>query len=307
MLQPYEMHAGVLLLAVAIDVVFGEFPAAIHPVVWIGRLISRLEKIAPNKGRKAYGVFILLICTLLPVIVASLLMYVSFLISPLLFMLVSAFFLKSTFSIGGLISTATDIQEHLENDDVDLAKETLPALVGRDPSNLSEQEISSAAIESLAENYVDTILSPLLFFLILGVPGAILYKTVNTLDSMIGYKDEEYRELGWASARADDILNYIPARLSPLFLLPASFMAGGSFREGVRTWKQDRRETSSPNSGWSMSILSGALQRKLSKTGHYTLGEDYPPPEPVHINKAANIIWAATAIMLLVFIFTIFP
>ena len=172
------------------------------------------------------------------------------------------------------------------------------SLVSRDARGLDEPKIASAAIESTAENYVDSILSPILYFAVFGLPGALVYKAVNTLDSMVGYRNERFSAIGFASAKLDDIANWIPARLSVLFILLPSFrFSPGS---ALRVCLRDHALPASPNSGYPMAMVAGALGCRLEKPGSYVLGREYPDPSPHHILQANRIVLVATFLLVAV-------
>ncbi len=144
----------------------------------------------------------------------------------------------------------------------------------------------SAVIESTAENFVDGILSPIFYFVLFGLPGALGYKAINTLDSMIGYRNQG--DFGWASARLDDVANYIPARLSVLFITMASAVHGSPL-SALRTSRRDHGQTASPNSGWPMAAMAGALKISLKKPLYHTIGSEFALPEPQQIRDAIQI------------------
>ncbi|HIH44387.1 MAG TPA: cobalamin biosynthesis protein [Candidatus Methanoperedenaceae archaeon] len=277
----------VLLLAIAIDLLIGEPPAAIHPVVWMGRLISFLYRCAPKGKRRLYGALMAVSCITASALIGIASAYFADTVPG---MLVSAFLLKSTFSIRMLLGTAGSIGRELEAGKIEAARKSLLALVGRDTSNLDTSLASSAVIESTAENFVDGILSPLFYFVLLGLPGALAFRAVNTLDSMVGYRREPFREIGYASAKLDDAANFIPGRLSLLFIALAS-ASGGALRTGLR----DHALSPSPNSGWSMSAMAGALGVRLEKVGYYVLGAGYREPVPKDIKRAVTTTGLASA------------
>jgi adenosylcobinamide-phosphate synthase len=204
-------------------------------------------------------------------------------------LIIAAFFLKSTFSIRMLTVSALRIRKDLEGGNIKKVRSDLKTFVGRDTSKLNESQSASSVIESLAESFVDGILAPLFYFLLFGLPGALVYRMINTLDSMVGYRKEPFKELGYASARLDDISNWVPARLSLLLILMASIFFGKPLG-AVRTCIRDHDKTASPNSGWSMAAVAGALGVRLEKVGYHVLGEMYDDPQPFHISRAAGIV-----------------
>ena len=292
---------AVLLLAIAMDVLFGEPPGILHPVVWMGKGIKYLRGFASKfTNKRFFGIFMVAAMTGTSFLAGMLLVSAQFILPEAITLLVLAYFLKSTFSFRMLLSSGNRIMTGLVSGNPDAARDDLKALVSRDTSSLDEPHIASAVIESVSENFVDTILSPLFFYLILGLPGALAYKAVNTLDSMVGYRNREFIELGWASARFDDILNWIPARLSLIFIVAGAVFTGSPVN-AIRTCLKDRRQTSSPNSGWSMASAAGALGVQLEKQGHYVLGGNSSLPLATDIARANKLVGMASV---LVFMFT---
>lgn len=279
-----DFWVEVLLLAVLFDIIFGEPPAFLHPVVWMGKLINLFVSGAPLHRRKLYGFFIVIFCVGLSILAGLAISRGTGL--PAL--IISAYFLKSCFSIRMMLVSAVGIRKDLDSGRIEKVRSDLKTFVGRDTSGLNERQSASAIIESLAESFVDGILSPLLYYLVFGLPGALAYRMINTLDSMVGYKREPFIELGFAAARLDDLANWVPARLSLLFISIASIFFGKPFG-AVTTCIRDHGKTASPNSGWPMSAVSGALQVRLEKIGYHILGDGYPEPYPFQINRAINI------------------
>lgn len=285
----------VLLLAFIADISFGEPPSIVHPVVWMGRFISLLQNL-PLKDRKVLGTLIVVVTTGAALLIGMLVVLAASYIHEIVALLIMAYFLKSTFSVRMLLNTSRNIMNMLLSGNRDKAQEALRALVSRDTANLDEHQIASAVVESISENFVDGILSPVLFYLILGLPGALAYKAANTLDSMIGYRNKEFMELGRPSARLDDILNWIPARLS-LLLIAAAALVTGSSAGAMKICLRDNNVTPSPNSGWPMAAASGALGVRLEKPGNYVLGEEFRSPGAADIERAARLV--GTAVILL--------
>jgi adenosylcobinamide-phosphate synthase len=286
-------------LAVLIDLFFGEPRPALHPVVWIGSLIGFLKERPPRRLRRAYGFVILGLTVALAVAIGSGLSLLAYLASPALSLLVTAYLLKSTFSLSFLWGVSRDIFGDLAAGRLDAARARLPALVGRDVSRLDAGQMSSCVVESLGESFVDGIMAPIFWFVLLGLPGALAYRAVNTLDSMVGYKDEKHREIGFASAKADDLANYLPARLSLPLIAAASALAGspgGAARVGLR----DARKTPSGNSGFPMASFAGALGLRLEKLGYYVLGEGLRPCTPADIPRAIRLNQLCSALLIVV-------
>ena len=163
----------------------------------------------------------------------------------------------------------------LKNNDLAGARKWLPYIVRRDPNSLNERQIVSAAVESIAESTTDGITAPFFFFALFGVPGAFAYRVINTLDSMVGYKNAEYKNIGWFSAKLDTITNYIPARITAYLMVASAMLLGMNWRESWRILQRDKHKTSSPNAGFTISAMAGALNIQLEKQGCYKLGDDH--------------------------------
>ncbi len=287
---------AVFLLAAAYDIFLGEMPAKVHPVVWIGKLIAFLR--ARARPTRASGIALAITVIVVTVLAGHLAVMAAGFV-PLLPLLVSAYLLKSTFAIRCLLQVSRDIGLMIDRD-MNEAKSMLPALVGRDTAQLSKSQASSAVIESLSENYVDAVLSPIFYYLLfapfgLGLEAALAFKAISTMDSMIGYKTKGLKELGFAGAKLDDLANYIPARLS-VILIALARPAGAS--AALRAALRDHGRTPSPNSGWPMAALAGALHIRLEKPGYYVLEEDGNEPETSDVPRALHLMQTAIAITL---------
>lgn len=319
MIVPDSGHlALVLLLAAGIDIIFGEPPAAVHPVVWIGKLINLLKNAAPKTHRKFYGVIMALCCVFFAALLGYSVLYIASLpgIPGILALFIEAYFLKATFAINCLLSPAREIYKHLEENRLEKVRELLPIYVSRNTSKLTKTQMSSAVIESVSENYVDGILSPIFYYALFGEFGlvaAYVFKAISTLDSMVGDKTEPYKELGYFSAKSDDILNWIPARISVIFILAAAIIVAllpkkqGKINpfNSIRSAMEDGMKTPSPNSGYPMAATAGALGVKLEKPNTYVLGASYPPTEIKDIKRVSQLIAIASGFSLAAFVVVI--
>ncbi len=287
-----------LPLALALDWLVSEPPAALHPVVWLGRLIDTLEHRAPRDNPPAellYGAAITatgvggaLLPALLLQRVAKTGRY------PLPTLLLSAALLKSTFAWRTLVQASIRVHDHLEAGDIEQAREALRWLVSRDTTTLDEPLIAAAVIESLAENASDSVVAPLLYYALFGLPGACAYRAINTLDAMLGYH-ERYEYLGKVAARLDDVANIIPARLTALAIAAAAMSHGHAPRRVWRIVRRDHVLTASPNAGYPMSAIAGALDVSLEKVGHYWLNATARQPCAADIRRASWIVSLALA------------
>jgi adenosylcobinamide-phosphate synthase len=286
----------VFLLAVAYDLLLGEPPARIHPVVWIGRLIAYLR--ARARPSRALGLGLAIIVIVTTVLAGRLLVWA---LSPVPFLpiLASAYLLKSTFAMRCLLEVSHDIGRMID-EDIDEAKKMLPALVGRKTASLTRAQATSAVIESLSENYVDSILSPIFYYLVfapfgLGLEAALAFKAISTMDSMLGYKTKGLLELGYAGAKLDDLVNFVPARLSILLMaLARPSRSGATLRAAFKYHGM----TPSPNSGWPMSACAGALGIRLEKPGFYVLLEEGKEPDTTDVPRALSYMQAVIALTL---------
>ncbi|MFC2018987.1 cobalamin biosynthesis protein [Chloroflexota bacterium] len=278
----------ILLLAVGVDWALGEPKAAIHPVVWMGKVISFLERFGSFKSNAAqfsYGVGMVLVT--LGLFVSPVYFALSYLrpLSLAGYLVLGALLLTSTISLKKLGQAALGVRRLLQADKLDEARLELKSLVSRDTQGLSKPQMVSATMESVAENTCDSVIAPLFYFALLGVPGAIAYRVVNTMDAMIGYHGK-YEYLGKFASRLDDILNYIPARLTALLLVWAAFLSG---RKGWASWRvafKEHPKTESPNAGWPMAAIAGALDVQLEKVGSYKLGRAGKPLVPGTIDAS---------------------
>ena len=298
---PVPLDVLALLLALALDLAFGEPPNRLHPTVWIGKTVALAERIAPGPHSSstvqlAVGAVMAL---LVPTAWAAAAWAASFglmQLHPLAYLVVVAALLKTTFSVRMLHRVAADIGRILSSGDVDEARRQMSALVSRDTSQLTIGQMAAGAIESVAENITDSIVGPLLAFALFGLPGALAYRAINTLDSMVGYHGR-YEYLGKASARLDDIVNLVPARIAALMLWLATVaLSGMSARRAWRIMLAHRGRTESPNAGWTMAAMAGGLDVTLEKVGHYRLGDPSPEPLPAHIGMATRALYATTVV-----------
>jgi len=287
----------VLVLAVASDLAIGEPPSRFHPTVWIGKTIAGLEKLSPRTptGQLMFGV---LMVVLLPGAWAAAAYVVDLGLNrahPLAYILVGAILLKTTFAVRMLHRAAANIRSSLLQGDLAGARAGMSALVSRDPSSLTAEQATAATVESVSENLTDSYVGPLLAFALFGLPGAVAYRAINTLDSMIGYHGH-YEYLGKASARLDDLINLIPARLTAMLLLISSLVLPG--QKASSAWRimwRDHARTESPNAGWTMSGMAGALGVTLEKVGCYRLGDGTRSIEPQDISRAIQTMYLVTA------------
>jgi len=287
----------ILLLALTSDLLLGEPPRPIHPVVWMGKIISFWERFTPAEhseesskwSQLIYGAGVALLTIVIFASAAYFLLFYVKELSPIAYIIVGALLLKPSFSFRELRRTALDVKKLLSDDNLKEAQAKMSALVSRETRNLERPALVSATIESAAENLSDSFVAPIFYFLIFGVPGAIAYRVVNTLDAMIGYHGK-YEYPGKVAARLDDILNFIPARISGILLVIAARLCQKDSKNAWRIMLRDRGKTESPNAGWPMSAMAGALRTRLEKAGCYSLGEVNTPLSPQLITSGVKLV-----------------
>jgi adenosylcobinamide-phosphate synthase len=296
-LAPALVVAG----AVAFDLVLGEPPGPVHPVVWMGNLIGALRRRAPKAGaarQLAWGLAVALGVPALFATGAVVLVRITD-DHPALALAAGIVLLKPMFAIRALGGAGRTVAAALAAGDLDQARYHLRALCSRDARQLSGPEVAAGAVESLAENTSDSVVAPLFYFALFGLPGAVAYRAINTMDAMLGYRgDLEY--LGKAAARLDDLANLIPARLTAALLLVAGALVGGRGgadpHGGLRILLRDGSKTASPNAGRPMAAMAGLLGVALSKPGHYRLGDDDHPLSHRTIARAWRLCLIAAAL-----------
>jgi adenosylcobinamide-phosphate synthase len=291
---------GILFGAVAVDLIIGEPPALLHPVVWMGQFQTALRCLAPQRPLSAFawGAFM---AAAGPVLFGGATWLVLTYTDGMLRWTLAVFLLKSSFAIRGLATAALRVSRTLSAADLEASRYTLSRLVSRPTQTLTPPLVAAAAIESVAENASDSIVAPLLFFALGGVPAAVAYRAVNTLDAMIGYRGH-LEWLGKAGARLDDLANLVPARLTAATLVLAAPVGAGSSYRALAIWARDRALTESPNAGHPMAAMAGALGVELEKLDAYRLGAGLPLPASRDIRRAVRIMSgvAVLAVMLVV-------
>jgi len=267
--------------AIILDLVVGDPRNKYHPTAWIGNFIGNLVPLFKNENlqlEKFGGILIVIIST---VVIGGLLIVLNLkldsmigneLLTIIITIIVGAILLKMTIAIRGMEKHALAVAEALENDDIDEARANLAMITKRKTKDLDKNHILSGVLESISENTVDGVTGPLFYFALFGLPGAFVYRVINTIDSMIGYKTEMFRNLGWFGANCDNVLNYLPSRITGLVMVLASMLLGNDWKQSYQILKKDSSKTSSPNAGYPMAALAGALDTKFQKIDHYTIG-----------------------------------
>ena len=266
--------------ALFLDMIFGDPKNRYHPTAWIGNLIGMITTHMKNENQsleKLGGLFIVIIPVSISYILLSGLQFsIDFIntefLSIMVSIIVGVFLLKTTIAIKGMEVHALRVIDSVKNDDLSQARTNLAMIVKRNTKDLDKNQILSGTLESLSENIVDGITGPLFYFSIFGLPGAFVYRIVNTVDSMVGYKTQMFKNLGWFGANCDNVLNYIPSRLTGLTMVFGAMLLGYDWKSCYEIFKRDGRKTDSPNAGYPMAALAGALGTKLEKVQHYSLG-----------------------------------
>ncbi len=259
---------------IGIDYLLGDPPNRYHPVAWLGWLIGffvpRLKGGAEKINGAAFAIFIVAAMGLLVHLLAYVSMYLA---GAVALAIVSIIVLKISVAVRGMERHAKTITSCLEAGDMAGAQRNLSMIVRRNTDDLDEQHILSATIECVSESTVDGITGPIFYYSLLGPGGAFAYRTINTLDSMVGYKDDYYKNIGWMSARLDTISNYIPARITAFLMVVSAKMLGADWKSSLQMLHRDHDKTFSPNAGYPMATMAGALRVRLEKIGHYALGD----------------------------------
>ncbi len=282
-----------LYAALVVDLVAGDPPNAVHPVAWLGRVAGapiRLGLRLPAVVQVPYGAALVAACAvgyawLGTAAVGALAGH------PIAGFVAAALVLKSSFALRGLGVAAARVRDLLTAGRGRAARLSLRSLCSRDPHALTDEQVAAAAVESVAENLSDSFVAPVLYFALFGLPGALAYRAVNTLDAMIGYRDERER-LGKPAARLDDLLNLIPSRLTAVLLIAV----GRQRARGAAIWRRDAHVTASPNAGHPMAAMAGLLGVALDKPGEYRLGDDIHPVTPDTITRAWHLAVRAAAL-----------
>jgi adenosylcobinamide-phosphate synthase len=269
-------------VAIILDLIFGDPKNRYHPTAWIGNLVGIITTRMKNENNnleKLGGIFIVIIpisvsCILLTSLELSIDLFNIELLSIIFSIIISIILFKLTIAIKGMEIHVLHILDSIQKDDLIQARKNLSMIVKRNTKDLDKKQILSGTLESLSENIVDGITGPMFYFALFGLPGAFVYRIVNTIDSMVGYKTEMFKNLGWFGANCDNILNYIPSRLTGLTMVLGAMILGHNWKNCYEIFKRDGKKTDSPNAGYPMAALAGALGTKLEKIEHYSLGVD---------------------------------
>ena len=297
-----------------LDTLFGDPPWLPHPVILMGKAISALERrLRARLPQTPQGELLggAVVAFTLPVgtfLLTSLVCLGAAKLSPWLGLAVQMFWCGQALAAKGLAQESTNVYRALIKPDLPAARKAVSRIVGRDTQNLTLEGVTKAAVETVAENASDGVIAPLLYMLLGGSPLALTYKAINTMDSMLGYKNEKYLYFGRAAAKLDDAANYLPSRLAGLLWCAAAALTGNSPKGAWRIWRRDRRNHASPNSAQTESACAGALGVQLAGPAYYfgeyyakpTIGDPLRPIEPEDIRRANRMMYAESVLALAV-------
>lgn len=301
------MEKYMMSLAVLADLFIGDPKTKLHPVVLIGMLIGWLEKILLRQSdtpaqKKRKGM--VLVCAVLMIIYSISVLIAVLLLSlgPWWFFGGSIFFLVFTIAPRSLAEAGIEIRECLQAGDMGKARTRVSWVVGRDTDRMDEAEVTRATVETIAENIVDGVISPLFYFFLGGFPMAMMYRAVNTMDSMIAYKNEKYIDFGYAAAKLDDVFNYIPARITALLLIASAAILRYDWKKSAEIVRRDADKHPSPNGGYPESAVAGALHIRLGGMNYYGgeehfrayMGDVQEVLAGKHIDQTIRLLYVAT-------------
>ena len=306
------MTVWAVLGGFVLDALFGDPAWLPHPVVYMGKAISKLEKfLRPRLPKTPQGELLggAIVAFCLPVgtfLLTGLVCWGAARLHPLLGLAVQMFWCGQALAARGLVQESTNVYKELKKPDLPGARKAVSRIVGRDTAELTAEGVTKAAVETVAENASDGVIAPLLYMLIGGAPLALTYKAINTMDSMLGYKNEKYLYFGRIPAKLDDAANYLPSRLAALLWMAAAAFTHNDAKGAWKIWRRDRRNHASPNSAQTESACAGALGVQLAGPAYYfgeyyakpTIGDALRPVEPEDILRANRMMYVASSFAL---------
>ena len=306
------MTVWAVLGGFVLDALFGDPAWLPHPVVYMGKAISKLEKfLRPRLPKTPQGELLggAIVAFCLPVgtfLLTGLVCWGAARLHPLLGLDVQMFWCGQALAARGLVQESTNVYKELKKPDLPGARKAVSRIVGRDTAELTAEGVTKAAVETVAENASDGVIAPLLYMLIGGAPLALTYKAINTMDSMLGYKNEKYLYFGRVPAKLDDVANYLPSRLAALLWVAAAAFTHNDAKGAWKIWRRDRRNHASPNSAQTESACAGALGVQLAGPAYYfgeyyakpTIGDALRPIEPEDILRANQMMYVASSFAL---------
>ena len=284
--------------ALLLDFLVGDPKTKYHPTAWMGKLIALLVPFTKsNSVRKELlggillvSVIVIIVSTLLVVLDVGISLLTTDIVSLIVSIAIGSILLKTTIAIKGMQKHALAVVNAVEEGDLDSARNHLSMIVKRDTKNLDKNHILSGVLESVSENTVDGVTGPLFYYAIFGLPGAFVYRAINTIDSMVGYKTTLFKNVGWFGAKCDTVLNYAPSRLTGLVMILGALILGYNWKESLYIMRRDSRKLESHNAGFPMAALAGALGTRLEKMNYYTIGNGSIEFTKSHIISAITLM-----------------
>ena len=309
------IHLLALVLGFCIDLIFGDPHSIPHPVVLIGRLISATEKLVRKifpktvRGENVAGGVLWFLVVLISTAVPLGILYLGYKISPWLGLALESIMCWQILATKSLKVESMKVYTALKAGDPAEYRRAVSMIVGRDTAALDDKAVARAAVETVAENTSDGIIAPMLYLAIGGAPLGFFYKAVNTMDSMLGYVEMPYKNIGLVPAKMDDFFNFLPARLSALLMLLAGWLEGLDIRRGWRIWRRDRRNHASPNSAQTESVCAGLLGLRLAGDAYYHgvlhkkpyIGDPVREIEYEDIPRACRLLYGTAMVSLVLF------
>jgi len=288
----------IVTFALLLDFLVGDPKTKYHPTAWIGKLVASLVPFTKsNSVRKELiggillvSVIVVAVCTVLVVLDIGISLLTIDIVSLIVSIAVGSILLKTTIAIRGMQKHALAVVDAVEKGDLGSARNHLSMIVKRDTKNLDKNHILSGVLESVSENTVDVVTGPLFYYAIFGLPGAFVYRAINTVDSMVGYKTTLFKNVGWFGAKCDTVLNYAPSRLTGLVMILGALILGYNWKESLYIMRRDSRKLESSNAGFPMAALAGALGTKLEKMNYYTIGNGSIEFTKSHIISAVTLM-----------------
>ena len=296
-----------IILGFLLDLIVGDPQNPIHPIRIIGSLCKTVEKFFRSilkRYLKVAGLLTWILVVFIVFIFNYLLLKVTYRINPSVTMILGSVMIYFCISTKALKIEGLKVVKYVIKDDIEGARKQLSYIVGRDTKNLDKESILKAVVETVAENMSDGVIAPLFYAGIGGAPLAFLYKAVNTMDSMFGYKNDKYIKFGYFPAKLDDVFNYIPARLSGYFIVVVSFILGLDYKNSFKIYKRDKNNHSSPNSAHPEAAVAGALNVQLGGPNYYfgklvekqTIGDDREKIDINKVNNTNNILYCSAVL-----------
>ena len=271
------LSLAILSLAFLLDKIIGEPPPALHPTVWMGKmaeiLTNRIRSGSPISEKVQGGILTISVISIFVFPSYYLLIFSRTYLGLFPLLLISIFLFKTCFAVRSMEKFTLPIAEAAQSEDYDSARRFLKKVVRRNPKDLTEQQVLSATVETIAEGTVDGATGSIFLYSLFGVPGALAYRAINTLDSTVGYKDRKHLHIGWLAAKLDTLVNYLPARITAILTILSARIVAADWKNSMKMLRRDHGKTESTNAGWPMSAMAGALGVMLEKPGNYSLGQ----------------------------------